>query len=200
MNRMRLFTGIELPGDVSAALVAVGALVRREVPSWRDEKWVARENLHVTLKFIGDVDVSVVTEIQAALGVAMSRVWPFALEPAGMQAIPGTQRASMFWAAFDDPSGDCARLARTAESALERFGVEVDRRVFKPHVTLARARRPHAFPAEIIESLVGRTDTAVASMSVSSLTLFSSTLTRSGPVYEVVEKWTLAEPCTGCET
>ena len=199
MSRVRLFTGIELPSDVIAALVAVKRAIRQEVPSWREEKWVAEQNLHVTLKFIGDVEQGEVEGVRAALSAVAPCARSFVLEATGVRAVPSAGRAAMLWATFDDPGTGGAWLASALGCALEPWGVEEDKRPFSAHATLVRARRQHAFPQGVLSSLAEPTQGAVSAMSVSTFTLFSSTLMPSGPVYEVVERWTLSEPAMACD-
>jgi 2'-5' RNA ligase len=98
----------------------------------------------------------------------------------------------MVWARFSDDEGRCADLAGRVEGAAAAIGLPAEQRSFAPHVTLVRARRPRALDGA---ALTGANAVACAeqiSMSVLSATLFASTLTRTGPVYEAIDSWALS--------
>jgi 2'-5' RNA ligase len=189
VSQLRLFTGIELSAEVKAALVSAGEFVREAAPAWRSEKWVAEQNLHLTLAFIGDFAAEGIAQLGSDIGAAVVKARPFELTLEGLRAVPTRRRCSMLWAAFGDAVGGSAALAHEVESAADCHGVERGRHAFVPHATVVRARHPHTFPADALAAINERDLIGQALMSVSSVTLFSSTLTRRGPVYEVLERW-----------
>lgn len=189
MTARRSFVALELDRHVASELVNAVAELQSLAPAWRDEKWVAEENLHVTLKFLGDVELHDLDDLQTALGSMFTDVRPFALPLIGLQAVPSHGRRSMIWAAFGDPDDRCAEIAASVDRLATRIGVNSETRPFVPHVTLARARRPKRLSAEALSSVNAHLETRSVSMSVLSATLFASTLTRSGPVYERLAIW-----------
>lgn len=176
---MRAFLAIELDESARRDLAAVCETARRAVPSWEREKWVPEQNLHVTLRFLDEIDASMAQRLAEELRNALSTYEPFALPCAvAVEPVPGARRARMLWARYDDPDGRCASLARAVADTLAPFGIPPDERPFVPHVTLARARRPRPFPSP------AAADHAVcAPVSVREVTLFESVLGRSAPVY-----------------
>jgi 2'-5' RNA ligase len=191
VSKTRLFTGIPLPKDFSDALLRACDAVRETDPSWRDEKWVAAENLHVTLKFIGWMPDEAMSALLVEVGAAIEAVTPFELPFEGIRPVPGVRRARMLWGTFLDPDGACAALARSVERAVLPFGVEPETRPFSAHATLVRAHRPHAISDGAVSAASAVLREAPESMSVPSASLFSSTLTPRGPHYSEVGSWTL---------
>ncbi|MDF1542464.1 MAG: RNA 2',3'-cyclic phosphodiesterase [Anaerosomatales bacterium] len=186
---MRVFIGIDLDDDVRADLASLCEAIRTGVPAWHPEKWVPAENLHLTLKFLGKVDPASVDDISSALREGLAAQDPFELRVAEpVEAVPVPGRARMLWTRCDDTDGRCAVLARRIDDTLVRFGIEPESRPFVPHITLVRTRRPKAFPGHGAFT-TGR----ISSLSVREVTLYSSVLARSGPIYERIAHITLAD-------
>jgi 2'-5' RNA ligase len=187
----RCFIAVDLPSATRDLLGVVRPAVSEVDPRWSDEKWVRPEHLHVTLKFIGPLADAVLPEVVDALSASVGALPPFGLRLAGIRAVPGAHRARMLWATL---TGDL-EAAVVAHSRVEcalagPFGVEADARAYTPHITVVRARRPHRIDAAALDAA----DTLVARagkgpdgyVSVSSLTLYASTLGRGGPFYRVI--------------
>lgn len=192
MSTVRTFVGIPLPEQFSTALVDSCARIAEADPSWRGEKWVAKDNLHVTLRFIGNVAEDRIAELAHAIaGETGAMASEFALPLSGLKAVTSLRRARMLWATFLDPTGQCAALAAGIERASLPFGGEPDTRAFTPHVTLVRARTPHALSEDAFEAGEHALSQAPDVMSVAQVRLFSSTLKPDGPVYEVLRSYPL---------
>lgn len=186
---MRCFVGITLPEPTRSALVAACDAVRAVDPHWRSEKWVTADNLHITVLFLGDVPAETIAPLSEAIGGGLAETHAFELPFATVCPWPNARRARMLWAAYDDPDGKCAALAAAVAEAAERFDVAVEDRAFKAHVTLARARRPRRVDERILSTLSTSQLDVPEFVSVHSATLFSSTLTKTGPRYETLETW-----------
>jgi RNA 2',3'-cyclic 3'-phosphodiesterase len=194
VKQVRCFAAVDLSRPVRSACSAVGRAIRVAEPEWVGEKWVAEQNLHVTLAFFGNVAQDRLLGLSDGLSAAAGGVGRFGLAPAGLKAVPGLRRCQMVWARFDDPDGSCAELARAFEAAARPFGVEFASRPFKAHVTLVRARRPRHLRAETLdEAQAVFSAGAGAAMSVPRATFYASTLTPSGPVYEVISQLELRQ-------
>lgn len=192
MSTVRTFVGIPLADATAETLVDACARVRDADASWRGEKWVAPENLHVTLRFIGGVPAAELEALTDTIAnEAVHECVEFSLTLAGLRAVPSARRARMLWAAFLDPSGQCAALATAMERATLRFGGDADERAFTPHVTLVRARTPHALSESGFAGAEDAFSRAPEKMSVARVTLYSSTLTSKGPVYTELRSYPL---------
>jgi 2'-5' RNA ligase len=186
---IRSFVALELPGHVTAALLGAGEAIRHAAPEWRGEKWVPEPNLHVTLKFLGSLDARALGALRESLTGLLAAHEVFEMRLEGVRSAPRTRHA-MLWATFSDHNGLCAALAATVEAAASSLGLERDERRFVPHVTLVRARTARRPPVEALTSANTFIAEQDISMSVLFATLFASTLTPSGPVYERLDTWT----------
>lgn len=194
MSTTRCFVAVELPEEVRHGLVDARDAIVTAAPAWRNEKWVAEHNLHLTLKFLGGLEDAQLEGVRRAVDENLARGVGFPMGVAGVRAVPRPRRCSMVWAPLDDPDGACAALAALVDSAAVASGLPADEeRRFKPHVTLVRARKPHSLSHEALTCADAALARRSLSMSVLSVTLFASTLTRTGPVYEAIDSWPLSD-------
>lgn len=129
---MRLFIALDIPAKVRAALTNYMERARALAP---EARWARVEGLHVTLKFIGHVDDSVVEKIKSALAVIKAA--PFAVKFSGVGFFPNPNAARVFWAGVD--GGDSLpRLASSIDAAMEKLGIPRETKPYHPHLTLAR--------------------------------------------------------------
>lgn len=164
-------------------------LVRRKLDDARSKiNWVAPRNLHVTLKFLGDVSDSLLPEVCRAVSAAAGEGEPFDFEVRGVRPIPpaprsgGSKGVRMFWAEVIEPTGRLGRLFEQLETALVPLGFARENRSFSPHITLARVRfagNPSALRAaadELADKHFGR-------VRAEQLTVYTSQLQKGGPIY-----------------
>lgn len=189
----RCFLAIPLLEPAVGALVAARTAFLDASPAWAGEKWVRSELLHVTVAYFGDVSDARLAPLLAGLEGLAAKTPPFALSFTGARAVPSRRRASMVWASLD---GDTDAISAVRDGALEAAGCAPDPRRFIPHITLTRARRtkrvhhPALDAASDILSEAGKTP--VGTVSVLSLTVFSSTLDSAGPSYRVLARIALS--------
>jgi RNA 2',3'-cyclic 3'-phosphodiesterase len=194
VSDLRCFVALELEPHILAALLEAGAALRNADPSWRDEKWVADRNLHITLTFMGSLAEERIEAVSEAIGAAVMDRTAFRIRIAGARALPSLRRCSMVWATFDDAENHpCEALASRIKAVTAEFDQAPDDRRFVPHVTLVRARRPHRLDSDALAAAHSALTCGNPSMSVPSATLFASTLTRQGPIYERLARWELPE-------
>lgn len=173
---MRAFVGVDLPGDAKDVLAAFIDRLRAAAP---EAKWVPRDNLHLTLAFLGEVGEERAAEIGDALRVAASGLpGPIPTQVHGAGAFPSARRARVVWAGLLDGEGRLAALAHRMRATLEPIGFPPESRSWKPHLTLARFRTPGD-----ASTLVTASPEEV-SFIVSDVTLFRSRLARPAPTYE----------------
>lgn len=183
----RAFLAIALPIALRSTLVNAREAFLQADPSWRSEKWVAEENLHVTLRFLGDVSESACPHVTAAVRDAVADLQTYRLRLEAARAIPRARSASLVWVAPGLGAEETAGLAERITRATAFLDFEPDGRAFKTHVTLCRARHPRRVDVaalDAVEHVLSRADDRGISMSVREVTLFSSVLTPRGPVYE----------------
>jgi 2'-5' RNA ligase len=172
--QMRTFVACELPGALADALTAVRRAA--EDRAWR---WVPAGNVHLTLKFLGEVEAGLLPELKAALERAALQVRPFEIELAELGVLPGGRRPPrVLYAAVATGGAGLASLHQAVEAELVPLGFTADRRRFTPHATLARVRRgrPRELP-RLLERFAGE---SFGRWDCAALTLFESRMGR-GP-------------------
>ena len=176
---IRLFVGLELPEQIRRALAGL----QSGIPGAR---WVAPENLHITLRFIGDVPDDQAEDIDTALRHLHAPA--FTLEISGVGHFGKGRNARAIWAGIDrNPALE--RLNERVETALLRAGLPPETRKFSAHVTLARMR---AAPiGRVRDFLAAHGPFRAGPVAVDSFALFSSILGREGPVYHVEAEYPL---------
>jgi 2'-5' RNA ligase len=176
---MRLFIAINLPTDVRETLWEVAAPLRA---ARYPVRWVEAESIHLTLKFLGDVDATREDEIAGGITAAVVGARPFPLPVGGFGAFPSAQRARVVWAGLE-PVPPLELLQHRVEQEMERLGFATEGRPFHPHLTLGRVKRD-ARPAAL-DGLATDLDSLVyeAEVSVESVDLMQSTLTPQGARY-----------------
>jgi 2'-5' RNA ligase len=183
---MRLFIAVPLPEGIRGALAAAVERLRLVAPG---VAWVAHSNLHVTLKFLGEVDPGRMTAIQTALGRAVAAVAPFDVRVRDLGAFPDPARARVVWAAIDD-AGALAALAARIDAALGEAGFPREDRPFAAHVTLGRVREPRRDPA-LAAALAEASDLDFGLVRVDQVVLVRSELSPRGARYSTVDAWAL---------
>ncbi|MHB1340182.1 MAG: RNA 2',3'-cyclic phosphodiesterase [Coriobacteriia bacterium] len=184
---IRTFIGIALGTHVRDTLLECGSRIRQVAGTWRGEKWVTPENLHITLKFLGTLPDDTLPEVESIAVETCAGFRPYPISLAEVHAVPRLRTARMLWTGIGAGAARTSALASAIEHAMEAAGHTRNERPFSPHVTLVRAREPQAIPFEAIDAanrfLYGADERDIA-MSVRGVTVYSSTLTPQGPVYE----------------
>ena len=154
--------------------------------------WVARENLHVTLNFLGDVPDDLLPQVLEIAAGAAGLVEPFDLEIAGVTATPPRGAPRMIWADVEDPTGRLATLHEQLDAGLSGLGLRQEERNYRPHITLARIKYA-ANPARLRSAAAELADRDFGCQPVDELTAYSSELTREGPIYTVMARSKLGQ-------
>jgi RNA 2',3'-cyclic 3'-phosphodiesterase len=130
---VRVFVALDIPEEVRAA---IGALIARLRPACRAARWARIEGVHVTLKFIGEVQPEKIEPIKASLA-QIRFPDPIEMKFRNVGFFPNERRPRVFWAGIEAGTGLSA-LATAAETSLEPLGIAKEQRAFSPHLTLAR--------------------------------------------------------------
>lgn len=138
---LRVFCAVELPEEVRDAAAEHAARLRRDFPEAR-ASWARAASLHVTLKFLGEVERARVATLARAADAAVEGFAPFVLSVEEAGTFPPRGAARVLWLGVRDESGELARLQRRLEAECEAAGFPAESRAFKPHLTLARLRAP----------------------------------------------------------
>jgi 2'-5' RNA ligase len=176
---VRLFVAINLPERVRDR-IAAGTENLRGLEGIR---WVAADRVHLTLKFLGEVDEESERSIAEALVRAVVGHAPFEARVTAPGAFPNIRRPRIIWLGLRQ-SPELAALQRDLEDALADLGFEREQRAFRPHLTLGRVRRGRRVDSSALDSLVRRTEVSDA-WQVDAMDLMRSHLLPTGAVYDV---------------
>ena len=173
---MRAFCALNLDVASTRRIEELARSMRAD-PRTPKLRWVPPTRMHVTLKFLGEMDVGLAPALGDALAPLAHADGVTRVGFRGVGGFPTDDRARVVVLLVDDASGEIARLARAVEEVAAGFGFERESRAFTPHVTLARAERP----VDLREG-VGRTPIALEPATLTELVLYRSDL--RGPASE----------------
>jgi len=178
---VRAFIGLPAPVEIRARW---SVLLPRIKALGVKASWVAPENLHLTVKFLGDVDEARVTEIREALSSSFSALKPVPLACEGIDFFPGERRPRVLFARFSKDRGLLA-CQENLEEGLGALGFPREDRPFEVHLTLARIKFP--WPPAAMEKAVSLLSREPwPAFPLSAAVLYESTLTPLGPIYTPV--------------
>ncbi|MBN1543006.1 RNA 2',3'-cyclic phosphodiesterase [candidate division KSB1 bacterium] len=175
---MRLFICSELPESI---LQAVGKQMAEFGRIGADVRWVRHEGMHITLKFLGEVESSRLDDIRNAIHKTVEGISPFRCAVQGLGAFPNLKRPRVYWVGIDDPSEGLKSLATRLDSHLEKAGFQPEDRVFHPHMTLARARSDRG--QEKLPAAFSKAPAHFGEFVVDSILLMQSELSPGGACY-----------------
>lgn len=175
----RLFVAIRPPEPIRDLLIDA-------MDDSADFRWQSEEQLHITLRFVGEVDRPIANDLADALGKV--RAGPFAIRVKGIGRFE-QRNGGAIWAGIE-PREELAALAAKVERVCQQVGLEPEHRAFHPHITLARwkGRRTR----EVADFLERKRGLASDPFEVSEFTLFESRLSRHGAHYEEVATFALS--------
>ena len=178
---MRLFVALEIPSDVRENLADLIKSLRMVSPQTR---WVRPENLHVTLKFIGEVPEAKLAAIRAALaGVRSEQL--VVLDFRGLGFFPNEKHPRIFWAGIE-ASANLKTLAADIDGITEKLGIPREQRPFSPHLTLARFE-PSRLPEKLRAAVQENAAREFGSFRTNQFHLIESKLKPSGAEYTTIE-------------
>ena len=184
---MRTFLAVEASAAVRAR---VGKLISELAEVGADVKWVEPANLHLTLKFFGDIDDQDLSRICTAMTEAVAAAQAFDCPCQGIGAFPHLGRPRTLWAGLSGCQARMAELSGQVERALAPLGFPRERRTFHPHLTLGRVRGSRGLAA-LTPLLRQHGDMPLGTMEVSTITFFASDLRPAGPVYTALAHFAL---------
>jgi 2'-5' RNA ligase len=198
---MRTFIAIELPASVKQCVLERQRGMRRLLDEQGADsafRWTPRDNLHLTLRFLGDTSDAQRRQVEAALAniAGQSSAFQLALRAAG--AFPNLRKPNILWLDFGGDLDVLAPLQRRIELAAQEAGFAADTRAFTPHLTIARARK-EAAPAmlaragEALRTVSGTPLQASTPFTVEDFRLIHSDLRPGGSVYTPLATFALRQ-------
>ena len=178
---IRAFIALPLPDEVKIALGAASGLLEKSVYA----KWVKPEAMHLTLKFLGNIEENILGELSEGIDNIASRFLPFEMVLSSLGAFPSAKRARIIWAGIDTEIVRLRELALLIDDLSAGFGILKEQRTFAAHITLARLKA----------SAVVNLDIKIPEINFTSkkIHLYKSDLSPNGAKYTVLH----SSPFTG---
>lgn len=194
VEQARLFWAVNLPAEIKTKLAFLQSLLRGVSA---DVKWVEQQNLHLTVKFMGDVDRRKINDIVQAVELAVADSGPISLEFHGTGFFPHSRQPRVIWVGVRGEVDKFRRLHQLVEKNLIAFGFPPESKGFSPHLTVGRVRSPKGV-GDLVQSLEAAAQelACFGRVDVTTIELMGSELTRKGPVYSVVAGVKLAGVCS----
>jgi RNA 2',3'-cyclic 3'-phosphodiesterase len=185
METLRTFVAVETAGSVRDAAVKLIDVLRE---AGADVKWVQRQNLHLTLKFLGDVPQAEIARVCEAVAQAAAEVEPFDLQLHGAGAFPSAHRPRTVWIGAAAGAAEMITLAERIEAALKQLGYAPEGRAFQPHLTIGRVRGGGPTLNELGRRIALHAGGDLGLSPVEEVVVFSSRLGPGGPTYEALSR------------
>ena len=176
---MRCFVAIELDQTLHHPLAR---MLREQLSHSRDVRWCGPQQLHVTLKFLGEARDEQLTSLCEAISAASEFIEPFSIRMEGLGCFPTPRNPKVIWCGLDDPERGCTRWLDLADPLFVELGFQGDTRAYHPHITLGRAKTPAG--AKLIRETLDQVEVpAVPAMKVMQVVLFESRFAPTGARY-----------------
>jgi len=183
MSVIRTFIAVDLPADIHDCLEKVSDQLKEHMGSV-PVRWVLPQNIHLTLKFLGDVSPSNIEVLAELLNTEAAHQKPMVISVGGVGAYPKVRSPRVVWVGVEAPP-EMVDLQKAIDSQMTRIGYSPDRRPFSPHLTLGRVSR-NATPLEVRkigDSLISKKIGFLGVARIRSVHIFRSDLRPSGAEY-----------------
>ncbi len=183
---LRSFIALEIPVEIQSAIAHSTASLKKTLPKPL-VRWVAQENVHLTLKFLGDVSPANLEQLAETLKMEAASQEMFSMSIGGLGAYPTARRARVIWIGLDAPPA-LATLQRSLEASAAQLGYTPEERPFSPHLTIGRVGQfASALDLQRIRIAIEATRVgSLGTLSVQAIHIFKSDLLSGGPVYTLL--------------
>jgi 2'-5' RNA ligase len=175
---LRCFIAVGIPEPVRKAIAEAMDVLKK---SGADVKWVSQENIHITLKFLGSTEETVIDEMKESLSGCVASYRPFSIRIAGTGYFPAGRRPRVIWTGIEE-AGELLDLQRDVEKAMSAFGYPEEGRPFSPHLTIGRVRSDRRM-TEMLKKLDIYRETTFGELEVRGIRLMKSELRPAGAEY-----------------
>ena len=178
-EKIRTFIAIDLPESVRTAIRTIQADIRS---SGFKARWVRPENVHLTLRFLGDVDTHLIAKINSAIQTSAKEIAPFHLGGRSIGVFPNSRRPRVLWMGLFGQIGALLRLQKKIETQLALLGFAKEKRTFTGHLTIGRIKGKAPL-RQVIRILTQYETYVTEPFAVKEVILFKSQLTPDGSIY-----------------
>lgn len=191
---MRLFIAVNLEEELKKKIVPFQEELKK---TGADVKWVAVENLHLTLKFLGEVTEEKIYSIEQVVVPILKNFSSFEMRLSGFGVFPNFNYPRVIWLGIEESSEKLKMLSEKIEDSLVPLGFDKENRPFTAHLTLGRMRSLKN-KQELIKKIVEKKDQEIGIQKVEKIYLMQSFLKPTGPIYTPVKEWGLAKKIKNC--
>lgn len=190
---MRTFIAIELPEETRDLLAKIQSELKAQ---GADVKWVEPQNIHLTLKFLGEVKEEKLEKVILTLESIAKENIAFSLRISSLGAFPKLDYPRVIWAGIEKGEKEAKQIAKGLEEKLQKLDIPKEERAFSAHITLGRTRstqgREKLIPVlKRLADKLPNENLSPLEFLVTRITLFKSTLTPKGPLYEFLKEASL---------
>jgi RNA 2',3'-cyclic 3'-phosphodiesterase len=175
---IRAFIAVDLDPSVIERIYAAIDNLKTRIAAVR---WVPKANLHLTIKFLGDIDEMALDPISTALREGLRLFPPCTINAKGLGVFPDLRRPKILWVGLT--SNELGRMAEKVESSLLALGFAAEKRLFTPHLTIGRWRQFDRPPQTLAQELGSWREFVFGTCTVEKIILFQSVLKPSGATY-----------------
>ena len=190
--KIRSFLAFELPLEIKNTVARVSGELRQ---STLKARWVKVDNIHLTVVFMGNIETGDIPAIARGVQGVCQAFGPFDLSLKGIDCFPNRRNPRVLWLGLDGDLEPMSDFRDALQEHLTGFGIKEEKRKFKPHLTLARFRKPRRMDSKEDQLLSKYEHLSSSVYSLKELILFKSDLKPTGAVYTKMEAW----PLTGTE-
>jgi len=180
---VRIFAAIELEKELKEEILSL----RNHMPAGNFElRWASKQQVHLTLKFLGEITSARLDEVLSAFLAAASTISPFIISLGKCGCFPERGAVRIVWAGIQNQDGALAGCQSVMEREFVRIGFEREEREFKPHITVARVKRDSSGGS--LRECIEKAELALLSQRVNRVSLLESKLKPSGAEYSLIER------------
>ena len=184
---IRAFIAIKLSEDVQNFIKTIQESLKKVKA---DVKWVKPRNAHLTLKFLGDVSLEKNESVKGALQKVVKRFAPFLVETNEIGGFPSEHNPRIIWLGLGLKKNTIADLASAIETELTKLSFAAKTQTFSTHITLGRVRSSRNI-SKLSKIIQGYQIADRISQEITTITLYQSQLTSSGPIYSIIDNFPL---------
>jgi 2'-5' RNA ligase len=189
--KKRIFAALEISDDARRKVAAHINFLRERFPEFR-VGWEKTEKLHLTLKFLGEINDEQSAKLLEAAERTARQISSFKMQIAGTGVFPSPRQARILWLGVKSEGESLRKLNEILESECEEQGFAKEKRLFKAHLTIGRLKEKSG---ELVEAHLGQNFEPVE-FEASEIVVFQSTLQPTGSVYSVVSRYNFKENLT----
>ena len=184
MEKIRSFIAISLPQEIKNKITETQKSL---METKADVRWVNIDGIHLTLKFLADIERSQVKEILSAIKAASEGIKPFSLEIASVGAFPKIEYPRVVWIGINDETNTLKPIQKKIDENLSKIGFDREERDFKPHLTLGRVKSLKG-KERLIPLILQAKDLSLGRFEVTEVLLMQSVLKPTGAEYSEIGK------------